>query len=240
MKLDLLVIAVHPDDAELGAGGVLAKYAEQGKKTGIVDLTRGELGSRGTAETRMAESQEAAKILNLSVRENLGFRDGFFKNDEEHQLKLIQTIRKYQPEIVITNAYEDRHPDHGRASALVNDALFLSGLIRIETHDEQGNPQDPFRPQLQLQFIQDRFIQPDILIDITPYWNTKEKSVLAYKTQFDSHTEEDGPQTYISNPVFMEATKARALELGRSIQVRYAEGFTCRRTLGVKNLFDLV
>lgn len=240
MKLDLLVIAVHPDDAELGAGGTIAKYVKEGKKVGIVDLTRGELGSRGTAETRMVESEKAGEILGLSIRENLSFRDGFFKNDEEHQKKLIQVIRKYRPEIVITNAFEDRHPDHGRASKLVNDALFLSGLIRIETYDGDGQLQQRFRPNLQLQVIQDRFIKPDIVVDITDYWDIKEKSVLAYRTQFNSTAAEDGPSTYISNPVFMESTKARALELGRNIQVQYAEGFTCRRVLGVKSLFDLL
>lgn len=233
-------MTVHPDDAELGAGGTIAKYVAEGKKVGIIDLTRGELGSRGTAETRAQEAAAASQILGVVVRENLGLRDGFFCNDEENQLVIIRAIRKYQPEIVITNALDDRHPDHGRASQLVNDSLFLSGLRRIKTVDEAGVEQEAFRPRLQLQLIQDKYIQPDIVLDITPYWDIKEKSVLAYKTQFNSLSEEDGPATYISNPAFMESTKARAQEFGRSIQVQYAEGFTSRRILGVQDLFGLI
>jgi len=238
MKLDLMVITVHPDDAELGAGGTIAKYVAEGKSVGIVDLTRGELGTRGTAETRKAEAARAAEILGVQVRDNLDLRDGFFQNDETSQLAIIRCIRKYQPEIVITNALDDRHPDHGRASKLVNDALFLSGLRRIETTDEHG-VQEAFRPRLQLQLIQDKYIQPDIILDITDYWDIKERSILAYTTQFN--TEDDSePQTYISNPDFMESTKGRASELGRSIQVKYAEGFTARKLLGVQDLFQLL
>jgi len=239
MKLDLLVMTVHPDDAELGAGGVIAKYVAEGKKVGIVDLTRGELGTRGTAETRAAEAAAAAAILGVSVRENLGLRDGFFENREQEQLAIIQSIRKFCPDIVITNALSDRHPDHGRASQLVNDALFLAGLRRVETTLD-GNLQEPFRPRLQLQLIQDQFIKPDVVIDITAYWGVKEQSVLAYTTQFNSKGDDDGPQTYISNPDFMSSTKGRAQEFGRSIQVKYAEGFTSRRILGVSDLFQLV
>lgn len=239
MKLDLLVMTVHPDDAELGAGGVIAKYVDEGKKVGIVDLTRGELGTRGTAETRAHEAAKAAAILGVSVRENLGLRDGFFENRETEQLEIIKSIRKFRPDIVITNALSDRHPDHGRASQLVNDALFLAGLRRVETTLD-GHIQEPFRPRLQLQLIQDLFIKPDIVIDITPYWDVKEQSILAYSTQFNSVGEEDGPQTYISNPDFMSSTKGRAQELGRSIQAKYAEGFTSRKILGVSDLFQLV
>ncbi len=183
MKLDLLVMTVHPDDAELGAGGVIAKYVAEGKKVGIVDLTLGELGTRGTPEIRAQEAQNAAKILGVAVRENLKLRDGFFQNNEEGQKEVIKAIRKFQPEIVITNAWEDRHPDHGRASKLVNDALFLAGLRRIET-ELDGIAQEPYRPRLQLQLIQDKYIQPDILIDITEYWDIKERSILAYTSQF--------------------------------------------------------
>lgn len=240
IKLDLLVMTVHPDDAELGAGGTIAKYVAEGKAVGIIDLTRGELGSRGTAETRAQESAAASEILGVAVRENLGLRDGFFANDEESQLVIIRALRKYCPEIVITNAFEDRHPDHGRASMLVNDAIFLSGLRRIETLDENGVTQEAYRPRLQLQLIQDKYIEPDILMDITPFWNIKEESILAYKTQFNSLNEKDGPQTYISNPDFMESTRARAREFGRSIQVQYAEGFTSRKILGVQDLFELI
>lgn len=238
MKLDLLVMTVHPDDAELGAGGVIAKYVAEGKTVGIVDLTLGELGTRGTAEIRAQEAQNAAKILKVAVRENLKLRDGFFQNNEEGQREVIKAIRKFQPEIVITNAWEDRHPDHGRASKLVNDALFLAGLRRIET-ELDGQSQEPFRPRLQLQLIQDKYIQPDILIDITEYWDIKEQSILAYTSQFNVENQDDEPQTYISNPDFMDSTKARAHEFGRSIQVKYAEGFTSRKILGVKDLFEL-
>lgn len=239
MKLDLLVMTVHPDDAELGAGGVIAKYVAEGKKVGIVDLTLGELGTRGTPEIRAQEAQNAAKILGVAVRENLKLRDGFFQNNEEGQKEVIKAIRKFQPEIVITNAWEDRHPDHGRASKLVNDALFLAGLRRIET-ELDGIAQEPYRPRLQLQLIQDKYIQPDILIDITEYWDIKERSILAYTSQFNVENQDDEPQTYISNPDFMDSTKARGHEFGRSIQVKYAEGFTCRKILGVKDLFELL
>lgn len=239
MKLDLLVMTVHPDDAELGAGGTIAKYVAAGKKVGIIDLTRGELGTRGTAETRAIEAAKAAEILGVELRENLALRDGFFANDEENQRAIICAIRKYQPEIVITNALDDRHPDHGRASKLVNDALFLSGLRRIETMVD-GQPQEAFRPRLQLQLIQDKYIQPDILLDITAFWDIKERSILAYTTQFNAATDDAEPQTYISNPDFMESTRGRAAEFGRSIQVKYAEGFTARKILGITDIFQLI
>lgn len=234
-----MVMTVHPDDAELGAGGTIAKYVSEGKKVGIIDLTRGELGTRGTAETRAEEAAAAASILGVAVRDNLGLRDGFFANEEESQRVIIQVIRKYKPEIVITNAIDDRHPDHGRASKLVNDALFLSGLRRVET-EADGVSQEAFRPRLQLQLVQDKYIQPDIILDISAYWDIKEKSILAYKTQFNSLTDADGPQTYISSPDFMEYTKGRAKEFGRNIQVAYGEGFTTRKLLGVNDLFDLL
>lgn len=239
MKLDLMVMTVHPDDAELGAGGTIAKYVAAGRKVGIVDLTQGELGTRGTPETRKREAAKAAEILGIHVRENLELRDGFFANDEESQRIIIRAIRKYQPEIVITNALDDRHPDHGRASKLVNDALFLSGLRRIETVDE-GQVQEAFRPRLQLQVIQDKYIQPDIILDITDFWQKKEQSILAYTTQFNGSLDDNEPQTYISNPDFMESTRGRAAELGRNIQVKYAEGFTARKLLGVHDLFQLL
>lgn len=241
MKLDLMVITVHPDDAELGAGGTIAKYIAEGKKVGIIDLTKGELGTRGTAETRKEEAARAADILGVQVRENLGLRDGFFANNEESQLTIIACIRQYRPEIVITNALDDRHPDHGRASQLVNDALFLSGLRRIETKDkESGVSQKAFRPRLQLQLIQDKYIKPDIILDISDYWDIKEQAVLAYTTQFNAPGNDSEPQTYISNPDFMESTRGRASELGRNIQVKYAEGFTARKLLGVSDLFHLI
>lgn len=238
MKLDLMVITVHPDDAELGAGGTIAKYVAEGRKVGVVDLTRGELGTRGTAVTRAQEAADAARILGVAVRENLEMRDGFFANDEQHQLKIIEVIRKYRPELVITNAIDDRHPDHGRAEKLINDALFLSGLRRIQTYSDAVE-QEAFRPRLQLQLIQDRYIQPDVILDITPYWEVKRDAILAYKTQFNADADSDEPQTYISTPDFLLYTEGRAREFGRSIQATYGEGFTSRKILGVDDLFHL-
>src|SRR5690606_24967148 len=183
LKLDLLVITVHPDDAELGCAGTILKHIAAGKKVGIVDLTQGELGTRGTADTRKQEADDASSLLGISIRENLKMRDGFFKNDEEHQLKVITIIRKYQPEIILSNALRDRHPDHGRAGELVNDAVFLSGLRKIDTY-EDGKLQIPHRPRLLLQLIQDYYIKPDIVVDITDYWQQKVKVIQAFKTQF--------------------------------------------------------
>ncbi|MEY5069411.1 MAG: hypothetical protein RLZ47_1273 [Bacteroidota bacterium] len=238
MKLDLLVFAAHPDDAELACSGTILKYTSEGKKVGVVDLTQGELGTRGNAQLRGQEAAASAEILGLAIRENLGLRDGFFLNDEINRLKVIEAIRKYQPEIVLANAYSDRHPDHGRASELINDAVFLSGLTKIETQlDGQG--QKPWRPRLLLHYIQDRYIQPDILIDITPYWEQKLASIRAFRSQFfDPKSTE--PDTYISSPDFLNALEARCREFGKSIQATYAEGFTSKKLLGVKSLFDLL
>lgn len=237
MKLDILVLAVHPDDAELGCSGTILKHIAMGKKVGIVDFTRGELGTRGSAEIRDEEAAESARILGLHVRENLRLRDGFFANDEKHQLEVIKMIRKYQPEIVLTNALHDRHPDHGRAGDLANDACFLSGLPRISTQLD-GEEQQAWRPRLIFQYIQDRYIKPDIIIDITPYIETKNAAIKAFKTQFFSPGV-DGPDTYISSPDFFESVIARSREFGKSIGTTYAEGFTCRKLLGVNSLFDL-
>ncbi|MBM3402914.1 MAG: bacillithiol biosynthesis deacetylase BshB1 [Bacteroidetes bacterium] len=237
MKLDLLVFAAHPDDAELGCSGTLLKHIAAGKKVGIIDLTRGELGTRGTAETRDAETRESNRILGLHVRENLEMRDGFFRNDEEHQLKIIQMIRKYTPEIVFSNALHDRHPDHGKAGDLVNDALFLAGLPKIKTEID-GEQQNAFRPRLLFQYLQDRYIEPDILVDITEFWDKKMECIRAFKTQFfDPNSEEE--QTYISAPTFLKVVEARSRELGKAIGAEYAEGFTSRKLLGIDNLFDL-
>ena len=238
MKLDILVFAAHPDDAELACSGTILKYTSEGKKVGVVDLTQGELGTRGSAELRAQEAAASAEILGLAIRENLGLRDGFFLNDEVNRLKVIEAIRKYQPEIVLANAYSDRHPDHGRASELINDAVFLSGLTKIETQLD-GRGQKPWRPRLLLHYIQDRYIQPDILIDITPYWEQKLAAIRAFKSQFfDPKSKE--PDTYISSPDFLNALEARCREFGKSIQVTYAEGFTSKKLLGVKSLFDLL
>jgi bacillithiol biosynthesis deacetylase BshB1 len=237
MKLDILVFAVHPDDAELGCSGTILKHIAAGKKVGIIDLTRGELGTRGTAATRDEESAESTRILGLHVRENLAMRDGFFRNDEDHQLKIIQAIRKYTPEIVLSNALHDRHPDHGRAADLVYDALFLSGLTKIKTHFD-GREQDAFRPRLLLQFIQDRYIEPDILVDVTDFWEKKLECIHAFKTQF-FNPDSDEQQTYISSPDFLKVIEARSRELGKSIGAVHAEGFTSKKLLGIDDLTKL-
>lgn len=238
MKLDILVFAVHPDDAELGCSGTILKHIAEGKRVGIIDLTRGELGTRGTAETRDSEAAESAKILGLHARENLGFRDGFFRNDEMHQLSIIQMIRKYQPGVILSNALHDRHPDHGRAGDLVNDATFLSGLTKIETK-YNGTNQSAWRPRLLLQYIQDRYISPDIIIDISPYMDTKVKAIQAFKTQF-YNPESGEPDTYISSPEFLDSVMGRAREYGKSVNGEFGEGFTSRKLLGVSNLFHLL
>lgn len=237
MKLDILVFAVHPDDAELGCSGTILKHIADGKKVGIVDFTRGELGTRGSAEIRDEEAAASAKILGLHARENLCMKDGFFQNNEEHQLQLIKMVRKYQPEIILTNALHDRHPDHGRAGDLANDAIFLSGLRRIETQLD-GIAQTEWRPRLVLQYIQDRYIKPDIIVDISEHMDTKIESIKAFKTQFDSPNT-DEPQTYISTPAFLESVIGRAREFGKDIGAKYGEGFTSRKLLGINNLFDL-
>ncbi len=237
MKLDILVFAVHPDDAELGCSGTILKHIAEGKKVGIVDFTRGELGTRGTAETRDQEASDSAEILGLHARENLRFKDGFFKNDEIHQLEVIKMVRKYKPEIILTNALHDRHPDHGRAGDLANDAIFLSGLLKIET-SLAGVTQEAWRPRLVLQYIQDRYIKPDIIVDISDFIDQKIASIRAFKTQFDSPDSSE-PQTYISSPEFLEAVIGRSREFGKNIGANYGEGFTSRKLLGVDSLFNL-
>lgn len=237
MKLDILVLAVHPDDAELGCSGTILKHIALGKKVGIIDLTRGELGTRGSAEIRDKEAADSAKIMGLHARENLRFRDGFFENNEAHQLEVVKMIRKYQPEIVLANALHDRHPDHGRAGDLANEACFLSGLSKISTTLD-GIAQVAWRPRLILQYIQDRYIQPDIIIDITPYFETKITAIKAFKTQF-FNPELDEPDTYISSPEFFESVIGRAREFGKTVGATYGEGFTSRKLLGVDNLFNL-
>jgi bacillithiol biosynthesis deacetylase BshB1 len=239
MKLDILAIGVHPDDVELGCSGTLIKEIKKGKSVGIVDLTQGELGTRGTIETRYQEASDAAKIIGAVVRENLKMRDGFFKNDEEHQRQLIKVLRKYQPEIVIGNILEDRHPDHGRAGWLIYDACFLSGLRQVKTTGDDGEEQEKWRPKMLLHYIQDRFYEPDIIIDISEEWEQKVASILAYKTQFNA-TDESEPQTYISNPEFMDAIQSRARVLGKRIGVKYGEGFLSKKNIGLKDLDSLV
>ena len=240
-KLDILAIGVHPDDVELGCSGTLINEIKRGKKAGIVDLTQGELGTRGTIETRYQEAANAAKIIGVQVRENLKMRDGFFKNDEEHQLQVISIIRKYQPEIIIGNILDDRHPDHGRAGHMISQACFLSGLAKIETKNADGELQKKWRPKYFLQYMQDWYHEPDLLIDISDVFDQRMKSIEAYTTQFHTgNTTTDGPQTYISTPDFLDSIIARARMLGKRIGVKYAEGFITEKKIGIRNLDALV
>ena len=240
-KLDILAIGVHPDDVELGCSGTLINEIKFEKKAGIVDLTQGELGTRGTVETRYQEAASAAIIMGVQVRENLKMRDGFFKNDEEHQLKLIAIIRKYQPSIVIGNVLHDRHPDHGLAGKLIADCCFLAGLAKIETNDETGKAQQRWRPSYVLHYIQDWYHEPDLLIDISDVFEQRMKAIEAYNTQFytaGGNTNE--PQTYISTPDFLESVIARARMFGKRIGVKYAEGFISEKKIGIRSLDALI
>lgn len=237
MKLDILAFGAHPDDVELGCSGTIAKEISLGKKVGIVDLTRGELGTRGSAEIRDNEAAEAAKLLGVSVRENLEFRDGFFVNDEKHQLEIIKMIRKYQPEIVLCNAIADRHIDHGKGSKLVSDACFLSGLSKIET-ELDGQVQTHWRPKVVYHYIQWQNIEPDFVMDITGFMDVKMEAVMAYSSQFyDPKSNE--PITPITSKNFLDSVKYRAQDLGRLVNVDFAEGFTTERYLAVNSLDNL-
>jgi N-acetylglucosamine malate deacetylase 1 len=238
MKLDILAIGSHPDDVELGCAATLAKEIANGKKVGIIDLTQGELGTRGNEKTRFEEAANAANILGVDIRENMKFEDGFFINDKEHQLKMIKMIRKYAPEIVICNAIEDRHIDHAKGSQLVCDACFLSGLMKIETNDDEGNLQKPWRPKQIYHYIQWKNLEPDLIVDVSGFMDIKMDSVLAYKTQFyDANSKE--PITPISTKNFTDNIKNRAIDMGRLIGVEYGEGFTVDRTIAVDSLFNL-
>ena len=238
MKLDILAFGAHPDDVELGCSGTIAKEISLGKKVGIIDLTRGELGTRGSVEIRNRESEDAAKILGVSIRENLDMRDGFFLNDESHQLRIIEIIRKYKPEIVLCNAIDDRHIDHAKGSKLVSDACFLSGLVKIETAID-GTQQVAWRPKLVYHYIQWKNIEPDFVIDITGFIDKKEASILAYGSQFYNPNSEE-PETPIATKNFLESIHNRSRELGRLIGTEYAEGFTVERYLAVNSLGDLI
>jgi N-acetylglucosamine malate deacetylase 1 len=239
MKLDILAFASHPDDIELGCSGTLIAHIAQGCKVGIVDLTRGELGTRGTPEIRLQESETATKVMGLAARENLGFADGFFQNDKKHQLKVIEMLRKYRPDVVILNAVHDRHPDHGRGSILVSESCFKSGLKMIKTVDVDGFDQEAWRPKAVYHYIQDRFIIPDLVVDVTAHWDKKMETIRAFKSQF-YNPDDSSPNTYISSPEFLDFIEARAKEMGHSIGVTYGEGFTKERNIGVKSLFDLI
>lgn len=237
MKLDILAFGSHPDDVELGCSGTIAKEVKNGKKVGIIDLTRGELGTRGTAHTRDAEAKDAANILGVSIRHNMEFADGFFLNDKEHQMALIKMIRKYQPEMVLCNAIEDRHIDHAKGSQLVSDACFLSGLMKIET-ELDGQNQKQWRPKQVYHFVQWKHLEPDFVVDVSGFMDIKMKAVLAYKTQFyDANSKL--PETPISSKNFTDSVDYRARDLGRIIGVDHGEGFTVERYIGVNSLFDI-
>jgi bacillithiol biosynthesis deacetylase BshB1 len=237
MKLNILAFAAHPDDVEISAAGTLLKYISEGKSVGIIDLTEGELGTRGTVQTRYEEAELAGKLLSLSARENLRMKDGFFEYTEENKRLIIQQIRRFQPEIVLANSILDRHPDHGRAAKLVADACYLSGLRKIETEWE-GRPQEAFRPRLVLHYIQDYFIQPNFVVDVSEFMDKKIEVIKAYKTQF-YNPESTEPNTPISGEEFFDFLKGRMMTLGRPAGMKYAEGFTVDRIVGVKDLFEL-
>ncbi|MGV9004680.1 bacillithiol biosynthesis deacetylase BshB1 [Flavobacterium sp.] len=237
MKLDILCFGAHPDDIELGCSGTIAKEISLGKKVGAVDLTRGELGTRGSVEIRNAESKKASEILGLATRENLDLRDGFFINDEAHQIKVIEMIRKYKPEIVICNAIDDRHVDHGKGSKLVSDACFLSGLRKIESN-LNGEKQEAWRPKVVYHYIQWKNIEPDFVVDITDFVAIKTKAILAYDSQFYTENSKE-PVTPIATKNFLESIHYRSQDLGRLVGVDYAEGFTVERYLAVNSLSDL-
>lgn len=238
MKLDVLVFAAHPDDAELGCSGTIASLISEGKKVGIIDLTRGELGTRGTAETRDLEANESAVILGLSARENLDLGDGFFEINEKTILELVKMIRKYQPDMVLANAPEDRHPDHGRGAELQLRASFLSGLVKVKT-ELNGEQQEPWRAEHFFHYIQDKYIKPDFVIDVTPFWDKKIAAIEAFKSQFNSE-EGDGVQTYISSPEFWQFIAARGQEFGHSAGYKYGEGFIKLKQLGFKSFSSII
>ena len=238
MKLDILAFGAHPDDVELGAAATIAKEVSLGKKVGIIDLTQGELGTRGSKELRKTEALRAAKILGVTLRENLKFADGFFVNDKRHQLEVIKLIRKYKPEIVLCNAIEDRHIDHGKGSKLVSDACFLSGLEKIETEFE-GEVQKKWRPKLIYHYLQWNNSKPDFVVDISNFMDVKIEAVLAYTSQFyDPNSKES--ETPISSKNFTDSVYYRAKDLGRLIGVEYAEGFTVERLIAIASLDKLI
>ncbi|MFM9027971.1 MAG: bacillithiol biosynthesis deacetylase BshB1 [Bacteroidota bacterium] len=237
MKLDVLAIGAHPDDVELTCSGTVILMVKKGRKVGIVDLTRGELGTRGSAEIRDQEAADATKIMGLSARVNLGMRDGFISNDESSRLKVVQVIRRYQPDIVLCNSFSDRHPDHGVASKLVSDAVFLSGLHKLLTHDD-GNRQSAWKVRSVYHYIQDRYLKPDFTIDVSSVWNERMEALKAFKSQF-YNPESQEPESAISSKAFLDFIEARAREFGRPTGVPLAEAFQVERTPGVRDLFDL-
>lgn len=238
MKLDILAFAAHPDDVELGCAGTLMVHAAMGMRVGVADLTEGELGTRGTAKSRKSEAAAAATVMGLHLRDNLRLADGFFQNDKAHQLELIKVIRKYRPEIILANAMEDRHPDHGRAARLIAESCFLAGLRKIETAID-GQLQQEWRPKQVLHFIQDRYIEPHLIIDISSVMEKKMEAIRCFKTQFLAAGDNE-PQTYISTPSFFDSVVYRAKMMGKMIGVEYGEGFTSEKKIGISNLKDLI
>jgi bacillithiol biosynthesis deacetylase BshB1 len=239
MKLDILVLGSHPDDAELGCGGTIIKHIKAGLKVGVADLTKGELGTRGTPKTREEEADASSRLMGLSVRVNLGLPDGFFENNEAHQRKVIEVVRTFRPEIVLANAISDRHPDHGRGADIAYTACFLSGLAKVETHDAKGSKLEPWRPKALYHYIQSQIHTPDFVVDISSEWDAKMAAVKAFKTQFFDPSSKE-PTTYISTPEFLKLLEARSIEMGHAIGVKYGEGFVARRWLGVHSLTDLI
>lgn len=237
-QLDILAFGAHPDDVELGCAGTILAAVAEGKKVGIIDLTKGELGTRGTVAIRLKEAQEASKILGVAIRENVGMADGFFKNDQEHQLAIIECIRRFQPTIVLCNAPEDRHPDHGRAASLVEDACFLAGLSKVQTR-YQGANQTAWRPANVFHYIQSRNLTPSFVVDISVHMDKKMESILAHSSQFFDPTSTE-PNTFISGNSFLEFVKGRAKELGQQIGVDYAEGFISNKLIGVKSFDGII
>ncbi|MBL0341942.1 MAG: bacillithiol biosynthesis deacetylase BshB1 [Bacteroidetes bacterium] len=237
MKLDILAFAAHPDDIELSCSGTIIKHISLGLKIGIVDLTQGELGTRGSSELRALEAAKASAIMGISVRENLCMADGFFDLSQENKLAIVAQIRKYRPEIILANAISDRHPDHGRASKLISDACFLSGLIKVKTVFN-GTEQEAWRPKSIYHYIQDRYFKPDFIVDISKFIDKRNEAILAYASQFYDPTSTE-PMTAISTAQFMDNLKGRAIEYGRIIGVEYGEGFITERVPGINNLFDL-
>ena len=237
-KLDILAVGVHPDDTELGCSGTLFKHIASGKTCGVLDLTKGELGSRGSVELREAEAENASKVLGLTCRISLDLEDGYFENNRESQKKIIEILRECKPEIVLANAVTDRHPDHGRAAKLVADACFYSGLSKIETN-HNGIKQENWRPKAVYHYIQDHTLKPDFVIDVSQYADKKREAIMCFTSQFYNPNSKE-PQTPISSPEFLESVFSKMSIFGRSIGVRYAEGFTVNRYIGVNSLFDLI
>jgi N-acetylglucosamine malate deacetylase 1 len=239
MKLDILAIGVHPDDVELSCCGTLLKHIDLGYSVGLLDLTKGELGTRGSATLRTEEAMASLKIMGALVREQLDMPDGFFTQTQENLTKIIKILRKYRPEIVFANAIDDRHPDHGRAAKLTADACFLSGLVKIETFGEDGQTQAPWRPKAVYHYIQDRALKPDFAVDISQYVDKKFECIMAFSSQFFNPLSSE-PLTPISSQSFLESVKGKDATFGRYIGVNYAEGFNVARTIGVKDVFDLI